>query len=160
MSEANPILRQQSEAGEIVYFVRDNWICERRGAAITPIAETSKIPIAMNGTADFQIQNAMAVVAVSRALDLSPEKIAAALHAFQSDVHNQGRSNFYRVGKGFALIDYGHNPKALEAICLTTSRWTDKTITGIISFPGDHMSLNLSNALGVYYPLLKKLSAV
>ncbi|HXG83486.1 MAG TPA: Mur ligase family protein [Pyrinomonadaceae bacterium] len=137
MSEANPILRQQSEAGEIVYFVRDNWICERRGAAITPIAETTKIPIAMNGTADFQIQNAMAVAAVSRALYLSPEKIAAALHAFQSDVHNQGRSNFYRVGKGFALIDYGHNPKALEAICRMTSRWTDKTITGIISFPGD-----------------------
>ncbi len=137
MSEANPIVKQHSKTDETVYFVRDNWICERRGAEVLPIAETTKIPITIHGTADFQIQNAMAVSAVSRALHLSPEKIAAGLYGFQNAIHNPGRSNFYRVGKGFALIDYGHNPKALEAICQMTSRWTGKTITGIISFPGD-----------------------
>ncbi|MEP6902347.1 MAG: Mur ligase family protein [Actinomycetota bacterium] len=137
MSEENPILKKHSAMGGSVYFVRNNWICERRGAEVLPIAETTKIPIAMKGTADFQIQNAMAVSAVSRALRLSPEQIAAGLYNFQNAVHNPGRSNFYRVGKGFALIDYGHNPKALEAICRMTSRWHDKTMTGIISFPGD-----------------------
>jgi cyanophycin synthetase len=137
MSEENSILRKQAEAGETVYFMRGEWICEKSGAEVLPIAETTKIPIAMNGTADFQIQNAMAVAAVSRALKLSPEKIAAGLYTFQSDVHNQGRNNFYRVGKGFALIDYGHNPKALEAICRMTARWEGKFVTGIISFPGD-----------------------
>ncbi|MDQ3132021.1 MAG: cyanophycin synthetase [Acidobacteriota bacterium] len=137
MSEENPILKKHSASGETVYFVGDNWICEQRGAAVMPIAETTKIPIAMNGTADFQIQNAMAVVAVSRALDLPPEKIAAGLYSFQNEIHNPGRSNFYRVGKGYVLIDYGHNPKALEAICRMTARWTDKFITGIVSFPGD-----------------------
>ncbi len=137
MSEENPILKNHTATGETVYFVRDNWICERRGAEVLPIAETTKIPITMNGTADFQIQNAMAVSAISRAFHLSPEKIAAGLYTFQNALHNPGRSNFYCVGKGFALIDYGHNPKALEAICRMTSRWTGKTITGIISFPGD-----------------------
>ncbi len=137
MSEENPIIKKHSETGGTVYFVRDGWICEKRGAEVLPIAETTKIPIAMNGTADFQIQNAMAVSAVSRALKLSPEKIAAGLYSFQNEIHNPGRSNFYRVGRGFALIDYGHNPKALEAICRMTSRWQGKTITGIISFPGD-----------------------
>ena len=137
MSEENPIIKKHSETGGTVYFVRDGWVCEKRGAEVLPIAETTKIPIAMNGTADFQIQNAMAVSAVSRALKLSPEKIAAGLYSFQNEIHNPGRSNFYRVGRGFALIDYGHNPKALEAICRMTSRWQGKTITGIISFPGD-----------------------
>jgi cyanophycin synthetase len=137
MSEANRILEKHSQTGGTIYFVRDNWICERRGAEFTQIAEADKIPITMSGTADFQIQNAMAVAAVCRALDLSPDKIAAGLYGFQSALHNSGRSNFYKVGKGFALIDYGHNPKAMEAICRMTSRWTDKTITGIISFPGD-----------------------
>lgn len=137
MSEENLVLRKQSETGEAIYFVRGEWICEKRGAEVTPIAETTEIPIAMNGTADFQIQNAMAAAAVCRALNLSPKQIAAGLYTFQSDVHNPGRSNFYRVGKGFALIDYGHNPKALEAICRMTSRWQGKFITGIISFPGD-----------------------
>ncbi len=137
VDESNPILAQHSVAGETVYFVRDGWICENRGEIVTPIAETRLIPITMNGTADFQIQNALAVAAICRTLDLAPEKIAAGLYGFQSALHNSGRSNFYRVGKGYALIDYGHNPKAMEAICRMTSRWDGKTITGIVSFPGD-----------------------
>lgn len=137
MSEDNSILKKRAAGGETIYFVRDSWICEGRGPKITQIAETTKIPIAMNGTADFQIQNAMAAVAVSRALDLPPEKIAAGLYSFQNHIHNPGRSNFYRVGKGYALIDYGHNPKAVEAICRMTARWKGKLITGIVSFPGD-----------------------
>ncbi len=137
LSETNSILKKHSETGETVYFVRNEWICERRGEKLTQIAEANKIPITMNGTADFQIQNALTVSAVCRALYLSPEKIAAGLYSFQSALHNSGRSNFYQVGCGYALIDYGHNPKAIEAICRMTSRWTDKMITGIVSFPGD-----------------------
>ncbi len=137
MSEDNPVIKNHSETGGVVYFVRDRWICEKKDAEILQIAETDKIPITMGGTADFQIQNAMAVSAVSRALGLSPEQITAGLYSFQNTIHNPGRSNFYQVGKGYALIDYGHNPKALEAICRMTSRWNGKTITGIISFPGD-----------------------
>lgn len=137
LSEENPLLKKHAEAGEMVYFVNDNQICEKRGAEITPIAETIKIPITMSGTADFQIQNALAAAAVCRVLDLSPEKIRAGFYSFQNTIHNQGRNNFYKVGKGYALIDYGHNPKAIEAICRMTARWTDKTITGIVSFPGD-----------------------
>lgn len=137
MSEDNPVIKNHSENGGVVYFVRDDWICEKKGAELLQIAETEKIPITMGGTADFQIQNAMAVSAVSRALGLSPEQITAGLYSFQNAVHNPGRSNFYQVGEGYALIDYGHNPKALDAICKMTSRWHGKTITGIISFPGD-----------------------
>jgi cyanophycin synthetase len=137
LSEENPILQKHSESGKIVYFVRDNWICERRGAEILPIAETTKIPITMNGTADFQIQNAMAVVAVSRALDLPIEKIAAGLYAFQNDVHNPGRNNLYRVGAGYVLVDYGHNTDGFAAVCRMARRWHGKTVTGIIGLPGD-----------------------
>lgn len=137
MSEENSIIKAHLEAGETAYFVGDNWIYEANGDALTRIAETTAIPVTINGTADFQIQNAMAAIAVARALHLSPETIADALGKFDSVAQNPGRSNFYRLGKGHALIDYGHNPKALEAICKMTSRWKDKTITGIISFPGD-----------------------
>lgn len=137
MAEENRIIKRHADTGGTVYFVRDNWICENSAAGITKIAETNKIPIAMNGTADFQIQNAMAVAAACRALNLPPEKIPAGLYSFQNEIHNPGRSNFYKVGRGYALIDYGHNPKAMEAICGMTSRWKDKNVTGIISFPGD-----------------------
>lgn len=137
MSEENPIIKECSEKGETVYYVRDDWICERRGAKVLRIAESSKIPITMNGTADFQIQNALAVVAVSRAIDLPPEKIADGLYAFQCAVHNPGRNNLYQVGAGYVLVDYGHNTDGFAAVCRMARRWKGKTVTAIIGLPGD-----------------------
>lgn len=137
MSEENPIIKEHSEKGETVYFVRDDRICERRGETITEIAGTHKIPITMNGTADYQIQNALAVAAVCRALGLPPENIAGGLYSFQNAVHNPGRNNLYRVGKGYVLVDYGHNTDGFAAVSRMASRWEGKTVTAIIGLPGD-----------------------
>ena len=137
LSEENPIIKKHSETDETVYFVRDNWIYEKRGAEILPIVETTAIPVTLNGTADFQIQNAMAAIAAARALGLSPEKIANALLAFQGEAHNAGRNNLYRVGAGYALVDYGHNTDGFAAVCRMARRWSGKTVTAIIGLPGD-----------------------
>jgi UDP-N-acetylmuramyl tripeptide synthase len=137
VSEDNPIVQTHLEKGETAYFTRNGWIVEASGENLTEIVEIAKIPVTIGGTAEFQIQNAMAATAVCRALQMTPDKIAAALERFRSDEHNAGRNNFYRVGGGYALIDYGHNPKAFEAICRMTARWTDKRTIGIVSVPGD-----------------------
>jgi UDP-N-acetylmuramyl tripeptide synthase len=137
MSEENPIVKESSQKGETVYFVRGDWICERRGKTITQIAETGKISTTINGTADFQIQNAMAATAVCVALSLSPEKIADGLYSFQNTVHNPGRNNLYRVGEGYVLVDYGHNTDGFAAVSRMATRWEGKTVTAIIGLPGD-----------------------
>jgi UDP-N-acetylmuramyl tripeptide synthase len=138
LAEENPFIKKHSETGETVYFARGNWICEKSGAGqVRQIVETTAIPVTMNGTADFQIENAMAAVAVARALGLSPEKISDALGEFRGETHNPGRNNLYRVGAGYALVDYGHNTDGFAAVCRMASRWTGKTVTAIISLPGD-----------------------
>lgn len=137
MSEENPIVREHLRNGETAYFVKGRSIVEASGENSIEIVRIENIPVTIGGTAEFQIQNAMAASAVCRALKMSPEKIAHALGTFRSDAHNAGRNNFYRVGKGYALIDYGHNPQAFEAICRMTARWTDKRTVGIVSVPGD-----------------------
>ncbi|HEY8559539.1 MAG TPA: Mur ligase family protein [Pyrinomonadaceae bacterium] len=137
MSEENPIVKERAGTGETVYFVRGDWICERRGEALTRIAETTKISTTVNGTADFQVQNAMAATAVCRALGLSPERIADGLYGFQNAVHNPGRNNLYRVGEGYVLVDYGHNTDGFAAVSRMARRWTGKTVTAIIGLPGD-----------------------
>lgn len=150
MNEENSIVKKHLEKGETVYFVRENWICERRGEAVAQkIAETDKISITMNGTADFQIQNALAVAAAARALDLSPEQIAAGLYSFQNAVQNPGRNNLYRVGKGFVLVDYGHNTDGFAAVSRMASRWTGKTVTAIIGLPGDRDNRVIEEAAAV-----------
>ena len=137
LSESNPIVKKHLETGGTAYFVRDDCIYEASGEAFVRIVETTAIPVTMNGTADFQIQNAMAAIAASRALDVAPEKIANALGNFKSETHNPGRSNLYKVGAGHVLVDYGHNTDGFAAICRMAGNWTGKIVTAIVGLPGD-----------------------
>jgi cyanophycin synthetase len=91
----------------------------------------------MNGTADFQVANAMAAVAAARALGLSREQVGASIARFRSDEENPGRANLYRVGRGYVMVDYGHNPDAFEAVCRMAAKWEGRRVTGIIGVPGD-----------------------
>jgi cyanophycin synthetase len=59
------------------------------------------------------------------------------LQTFRTEADNPGRNNLYKVGKGYALVDYGHNPDGFAAICRMVSKWKGKTVTGIISIAGD-----------------------
>jgi len=137
LSAENPILKRHMEHEGTGYFTADNQIVEARDGLNLNIAEIQSIPITMSGSAAFQIQNALASTAVGRALGLSAEKITEGLYSFDGNRNNPGRCNIYKVRDGHVLIDYGHNPKAVDAICSMTARWMGKTVTGIISFPGD-----------------------
>ncbi len=134
--EANPIIQRHMDAGGTAYFLEDGWISESREGTGEKLVETARIPVTINGTAEYQIQNAMAATAVARGMGMSALMIAEALATFSGFVNNKGRTNIYRVNEGFVVVDYGHNPNAIEAIGKMISSWGLRS-TGIISFPGD-----------------------
>jgi len=35
------------------------------------------------------------------------------------------------------VVDYGHNPDAVQSVCRMTSRWKTSRVTGVIALPGD-----------------------
>jgi cyanophycin synthetase len=134
----NPVLLEHCRAGGTGYFYTDGWIMELEGdAAAQAIVEAAAISATMGGTADFQIANALAAVAATRAFGLSREMVGASLARFRSDAENPGRANLYKVGGGYVMVDYGHNPDAFEAVCRMAARWEDRRVTGIIGVPGD-----------------------
>jgi cyanophycin synthetase len=134
--ESSPIVEAHLLGGGTAYLLRNGMICEAAGDSVLPIMNPVEVPITINGTAEYQIQNVMAAVAVARAMEMEPVTIAAALETFSGGRDNRGRTNIYRVGDGCVILDYGHNPKAIESICGMISQWGMKR-TGIISFPGD-----------------------
>lgn len=136
-SENNPIVSKHLAAGGTAFFLRENRIVEAHGNESAEIADARDIPATMNGAAVYQIENALAATAACRAHGVLPGKIRAALTDFQSNLKNPGRSNFYQVGSGHALLDYGHNPAAFAAICQTAANWKNQRVTGIIGVPGD-----------------------
>jgi cyanophycin synthetase len=132
----NPIIRKHISDGGTAYFPENGQIIEWHGGLYYPIVNINEIPVTMSGVAEFQVANALAAVAACRVYGLAVQDIAN-LESFDNAVHNPGRNNLYRVGKGYVVIDYGHNPGAFEAICKMAAKWRRRRVTGIIGVPGD-----------------------
>jgi cyanophycin synthetase len=130
-------LRRHLDAEGTAFLLRDGWIVEAQGHTEKRIIKADQIPVTFNGAATFQLTNALAAVAACRAHGLLPEVIAAALKEFRSDLHNPGRAALYKVGAGYVLVDYGHNPDAFEAVCRMAATWYGRRVTGIVGVPGD-----------------------
>jgi cyanophycin synthetase len=133
----NPLLLEHAGAGGTGYFFRDGKIFETEGGAEHAVVEAAVIPATMGGAADFQIANAMAAIAAARACGLTREEVGASIARFRSDEENPGRANLYRVGPGYVMVDYGHNPEAFMAVCRMAAKWEGRRVTGIIGVPGD-----------------------
>jgi cyanophycin synthetase len=137
MSPDNAVVRAHVAAGGTAYFLKQGWLVEASGPAERRMVAERSIPVTLEGAAKFQTANALAALAACRALSLTPEQIAAALAHFQSDWHNSGRMNLYRLDRGYVLVDYGHNPGAFEALCDLAVSWSGRRVTGIFTVPGD-----------------------
>jgi cyanophycin synthetase len=133
----NPVLLESAAAGGTGYFYRDGKIFELENGEEHAVVEAAAIPATMNGAADFQVANAMAAIAAARACGLSREEVGASVARFRSDAENPGRANLYRVGDGYVMVDYGHNPEAFLAVCRMAAKWEGRRVTGIIGVPGD-----------------------
>jgi cyanophycin synthetase len=137
LRQDNPTVMEHTASGGTTFFFREGWIIESQDGAEHAVVEAALIPATMSGTADFQIANVMAAVAAARAFGLSREEVGASIARFSSGVENPGRANLYKVGRGYVMVDYGHNPDAFLAVCRMAAKWDDRRVTGIIGVPGD-----------------------
>ena len=137
IDENNPLIASHLQGGGTAYFAKNKALIESVGETQRTIAETSMLPVVMNGAADFQVSNLLATIAACRAFGIEQEKLLKALISFSSWANNPGRANLYRLNGGHVMVDYGHNTDAFNAICRMTSNWNDRRVTGIITVPGD-----------------------
>lgn len=137
LDENNPVVRDHLQAGGTACFGRGTSLIEATGEIQHVIADTSRLPVVMNGAADFQIRNLLATIAACRAFGVEQDALRKGLTSFSSFANNPGRANLYRLNGGHVMVDYGHNTEAFDAICRMTSHWRDRRVTGIIAVPGD-----------------------
>ena len=136
--EGNLVVLRHLQAGGRALLVRDGALYWHQGQSQERLMEVSRIPSAFNGLAVHNLQNALAAAAAAIALGLSPSKVAAGLESFRPSAEdNPGRGNFYFYGSARVLLDYGHNPAALEATLKFASRLGCRRLIGVIGVPGD-----------------------
>jgi UDP-N-acetylmuramoyl-L-alanyl-D-glutamate--2,6-diaminopimelate ligase len=92
-------------------------------------------PVYLRTLGDYNILNALAAAAVGHAQGLSPEVIAAGLHAFQ-DV--AGHLERVEMGQPFAVIvDFAHTPVACEALFSLLRRTTPGRLAVVLGSAGE-----------------------
>lgn len=126
------ILRQSRPEGDYLIIHDD-------GEAV-PVMRTAQIPATLGGLADFNVQNAMAAIALAFCHGVDMNTIRSAMCSYTSSFeHNPGRLNVHD-GHGFRVIlDYAHNPHGLHALgeLINKMRPHYGRVIGMINIPGD-----------------------
>ena len=110
----------------------------RRGRLRIPIAAVHEVPLTVEGLARFQYGNVLAAIAATFVQGMRYEDIRAGLLSFfPSPSLTPGRLNLLRVRGGTVLVDYAHNPRAVEGLMEVAMGLEARRRIGIVAVPGD-----------------------
>jgi cyanophycin synthetase len=104
-----------------------------------PLLWTHLIPATLEGRATHNVQNAMFAAAMAFSMGLKLEDIRHGLRTFDTTFFQApGRMNIYDEHPFKVILDYGHNPAAVEVMCNLVERLE---VAGrricVLSAPGD-----------------------
>ncbi|MCF3974656.1 cyanophycin synthetase [Paracoccus salsus] len=148
MDPDNPALQEHLSERRMVVTVRNGRIVLLRGKITVDVVDVNDVPIAFEGHAPFNVQNAMAATAISLAHGIEIDDIRAGLRTFHPTVAQMpGRTNYFEADGVKCLIDYGHNVPALEALEPLVNGLGQQRKIGVSTAPGNRRDEDLS-ALG------------
>jgi cyanophycin synthetase len=122
-------------------------LCDARGTLALhiegvrkPIMRANELPASLSGAAQFNIQNALAAALIAHAQGAPLKSIRLALQSFTSSYEqNPGRMNIHDEHGFRVIMDYAHNPAALNALVETVLRLAPRynRCLATVSTPGD-----------------------
>lgn len=148
MDPENPALQDHLSERGTVLTVQHGKIVMKRGKITVDICDVNDVPIAFEGHAPFNVQNAMAAAAAAIAHGIEIDDIRAGLLTFHpTPAQMPGRTNYFEADGVKCLIDYGHNVPALEALEPLVSGLATQRKIGVATAPGNRRDEDLT-ALG------------
>jgi len=148
MNPDNPDLQEHLSEMGMVLTVRNGRIVLLHGKVTVDIVGVNDVPIAFEGHAPFNVQNAMAAAAVALAHRVEIDDIRAGLLTFHpTPAQMPGRTNYFEADGVKCLIDYGHNVPALVALEPLVKGLGQQRRIGVSTAPGNRRDEDLA-ALG------------
>jgi len=135
---ANPDFDAHVAAGGLGAGVDGDRIVLHEGGARTVVATVGEVPLTLGGSARFQVQNVLAATLAAHAHGVPLDAIRDGLRDFASSpALTPGRMNLIRVGRAHVIVDYAHNPPAVEALLDVVRRFDARRRVGVVTVPGD-----------------------
>ena len=137
LDKFNPVMATHRAQGHAVVYVENGNLVATKGKEKHTIA-LKDIPLTLDGSIGFQVENTMASVAAVWALGMDWDTIRGGLANFSNDSNNaQGRFNLFNYRGATVIADYGHNPDAMIALVQAVQAMPATRRSVVISGPGD-----------------------
>lgn len=111
----NEVVRQHRENGGQAFIALDSALVKTSGQQEDVICAINDVSITMGGAARHNVANALAAAALTDALGIPLQAIGDGLRSMTQE-DNPGRCNIYDVGGAQVLVDFAHNPQAMQAL--------------------------------------------
>lgn len=119
----NALLQEKRAAGGFVCGVEDGVLTLAQGRNRHALGSIAAMPLAMNGTATYNIANIAAASLAAWLLGIAPATIASVLQTFgQTRFDNPGRLEQWNLHGVCVLLDYAHNPAGLSGLLTVAQR--------------------------------------
>jgi cyanophycin synthetase len=115
LTDDNPVVANHVGAGGIAFVFGSGDLVRLEGSSRETICAAKDIPITLGAAAAHNIANALGAAALAECLGLSIGQIRDGLVTMSQD-SNPGRSNLYVVNGFEVLVDFAHNPQAMQAL--------------------------------------------
>lgn len=134
----NELIQENINNGEIAIYEDSNSIWVVNEHKKYKIIDICKLPIALDGILEFNIENAMAACGILVGLNVDYCMITKGFIGFKlNQKYNSGRFNMFNVNGIKVILDYGHNIEGYRAILNSFSKIKREKLIGIIGVPGD-----------------------
>ena len=140
----HPVIVEHRAAGGQAVFIRDNAIMLGTGSKEMTILSLDRVPLTHGGRIGFQVENTLAAVAAAWGAGVPVELIRKRAESFASSMALvPGRFNVLRHRGATVIVDYGHNPSALQAVIDAVGNIPHTSRSIVYSTAGDRRDCDL-----------------
>ncbi len=155
MNAGHPLVREHVRAGGRAIVLEQgmngHMITIYDNSSHIPLMWTHLIPATLDGKAMHNVQNALFAAAICFSMGVSLEDIRHGLRTFATSYFQApGRMNVFDEHPFKVILDYGHNPAAIEAMTRLVQQLepAGKRIC-VFTLPGDRRDEDMETAAGI-----------
>jgi UDP-N-acetylmuramyl tripeptide synthase len=125
MDVDNAVVREHTSKGGAAFVLDGQDLLIAEGDTKKLICHDHQIPITLGGAARHNVANSLAAAALTWCMGVSLQDIGTGLKTMSQE-ENPGRCNVYDVQGFTVLVDFAHNPEALQALLSMAGRLATK----------------------------------
>ncbi len=115
LDEHSPVVAGHIAGGGLAFVYSGGSLVRVAGRQRDPICAAADIPITLNAAAAHNIANSLGAAALTDCFGVTVAGIRRGLTTMSADI-NPGRSNLHSVQGFHVLVDFAHNPEAMQAL--------------------------------------------